>query len=415
MTEPTITQLGRYKILAELGRGAMGVVYRGEDPLLNRAVAIKTIIMSADMHERAEYEARFNQEAKAAGGLNHPHLITIHDIGREGDIAYMAMEYLDGVELRELMMRGRVPLALALDIAAQVAEGLAYAHEHDVVHRDIKPANVMILRGRHAKIMDFGIARLRISEVQTQAGTMLGSPKYMSPEQVTGLRADHRSDIFSLGIIIYELVSGTAPFSAATITGLMHNIATATPAPPSSVDRSLPGMLDLIIAKALEKEPDARYQSAQEIAADLRTCLEQLPASSTPVTPVAAAEKTAKMDIPLDTPTVIVNPETTAALEATRIAKQAGAEQTRRSDAASGTFMTRGTTTPLYVSRAFDSAEAVQAITAMTAPGTQNSAQADTLKNTDAARSHFWNNPDRIIFAVAMVIAIAGAALIALI
>lgn len=415
MIEPTITQLGRYKILAELGRGAMGVVYRGEDPLLNRAVAIKTIIMSADMHERAEYEARFNQEARAAGGLNHPHLITIHDIGREGDIAYMAMEYLDGVELRELMMRGRVPLALALDIAAQVAEGLAYAHEHDVVHRDIKPANVMILRGRHAKIMDFGIARLRISEVQTQAGTMLGSPKYMSPEQVTGLRADHRSDIFSLGIIIYELVSGTAPFAAATITGLMHNIATATPAPPSSVDRTLPGMLDLIVAKALEKEPDARYQSAQEIAADLRTCLEQLPAPSAPVTPAADAEKTAKMDIPLDTPTLIVNPETTAAFEATRVAQQAGAEHTRRSDAASGTFMTRGTTTPLYVSRAFDSAEALQAITAMTAPGTQNSAQADSLKNTDTARSHFWNNPDRKIFAVAMVIAIACAALIALI
>lgn len=415
MTEPTITQLGRYKILAELGRGAMGVVYRGEDPLLNRAVAIKTIIMSADMHERAEYEARFNQEAKAAGGLNHPHLITIHDIGREGDIAYMAMEYLDGVELRELMMRGRVPLALALDIAAQVAEGLAYAHEHDVVHRDIKPANVMILRGRHAKIMDFGIARLRISEVQTQAGTMLGSPKYMSPEQVTGLRADHRSDIFSLGIIIYELVSGTAPFAAATITGLMHNIATATPPPPSSVDRSLPRMLDLIIAKALEKEPDARYQSAQEIAADLRTCLEQLPAASAPVPPVAAAEKTAKMDIPLDTPTVIVNPETTAAFEATRVAKQVAAEHTRRTDAASGTFMTRGTTTPLYASHAFDSREALQAITAMTAPGTQNSAEADSLKNTDTARSHFWNNPDRIIFAVAMVIAIACAALIALI
>ena len=232
MAEPIITQLGRYKILAELGRGAMGVVYRGEDPLLSREVAIKTIIMSADMQERSEFEARFYQEAKAAGSLNHHNLITIYDIGREGDTAYMAMELLDGVDLRELMMRGRIALPLALEIAAQVADGLFYAHERGVVHRDIKPANVMILRGRHAKIMDFGIARLRISEVQTQAGTMLGSPKYMSPEQITGLRADHRSDIFSLGIIIYELVSGAAPFSAATITGLMHNIATAVQPPP---------------------------------------------------------------------------------------------------------------------------------------------------------------------------------------
>jgi eukaryotic-like serine/threonine-protein kinase len=402
MAEPTITQLGRYKILAELGRGAMGVVYRGEDPLLSRAVAIKTIIMSADIQERAEYEARFYQEAKAAGSLNHPNLITIHDIGREAEIAYMAMELLDGVELRSLMVSGRVALALALDIALQVADGLAYAHEHGVVHRDIKPANIMIIRGRHAKIMDFGIARLRVSEIQTQAGTMLGSPKYMSPEQVTGMRADHRSDIFSLGIIIYELVSGAAPFAAATITGLMHNIATATPPPPSSVDRSLPGMLDLIVARALEKEPDARYQDAKEIAADLRACLEQLPASSA-AAPAADMEKTAKMDIPLDAPTVILKPDATAAFEATRVEKPAAAEHTRRTDAASGTFMTRGTTTPLHVSRAFDSDEALQVLASMAIPGAKHS-----------ARRHARKNQDRTLFAVAMVIAIVCAVLIAL-
>ncbi len=285
---------------------------------------------------------------------------------------------------------------------------------HGVVHRDIKPANVMILRGRHAKIMDFGIARLRISEVQTQAGTMLGSPKYMSPEQITGLRADHRSDIFSLGIVIYELVSGAAPFSAATVTGLMHNIATAAPPPPSSVDRSLPGMLDLIITKALEKEPEARYQDAQEIAADLRACLAQLPASSAAVTPVAEAEKTAKMDILLDTPTVITKPETTAAFEATRVAKKEAAEHTRRTDVASGTFMTRGAVTPLYLSRAFGSAEALQALAAMAEPGGQNSAQSGSVKKTVTAWLHSWNNPDRKIFAAAMLIAIVCAALIAL-
>ena len=414
MAEPIITQLGRYKILAELGRGAMGVVYRGEDPLLSREVAIKTIIMSADMQERSEFEARFYQEAKAAGSLNHHNLITIYDIGREGDIAYMAMELLDGVDLRELMMRGRIALPLALEIAAQVADGLFYAHERGVVHRDIKPANVMILRGRHAKIMDFGIARLRISEVQTQAGTMLGSPKYMSPEQITGLRADHRSDIFSLGIIIYELVSGAAPFSAATITGLMHNIATAVQPPPSSLDRSLPGMLDLIITKALEKEPEARYQGAQEIAADLRACLKQLPASSAAVTPVAEAEKTAKLDISFDTPTVIIKPESTVAFEATRVAKKEPAEHTRRTDAASGTFMTRGTVTPLYLSRAFGSDEALQTLAAMEQPGAQNSSQAGASKNGVTAWLHSWNNPERKIFAATMVIAIVCAVLIVL-
>ena len=414
MAEPIITQLGRYKILAELGRGAMGVVYRGEDPLLSREVAIKTIIMSADMQERSEFEARFYQEAKAAGSLNHHNLITIYDIGREGDTAYMAMELLDGVDLRELMMRGRIALPLALEIAAQVADGLFYAHERGVVHRDIKPANVMILRGRHAKIMDFGIARLRISEVQTQAGTMLGSPKYMSPEQITGLRADHRSDIFSLGIIIYELVSGAAPFSAATITGLMHNIATAVQPPPSSLDRSLPGMLDLIITKALEKEPEARYQGAQEIAADLRACLEQLPASSAALTPAGEAEKTAKLDISFDTPTVIIKPESTVAFEATRVAKKEPAEHTRRTDAASGTFMTRGTVTPLYLSRAFGSDEALQTLAAMEQPGAQNSSQAGASKNGVTAWLHSWNNPERKIFVATMVIAIVCAVLIVL-
>ena len=416
MADSTLTLLGRYKILAELGRGTMGIVYRGEDPLLNRTVAIKTIIMSSDAQERAEYEARFYQEAKAAGGLNHPNLITIHDIGREGDTAYMAMELLDGVELRELMRRGRVALPLALEIAAQVADGLAYAHERGVIHRDIKPANVMVIRGRHAKIMDFGIARMRVSEVQTQAGTMLGSPKYMSPEQVTGLRADHRSDIFSLGIMLYELVSGTPPFSAPTITGLMHNIVAATAPPPSSMDRSLPGMLDLIIAKALEKEPDARYQDAAEIAADLRACLEQLTGSpaAAPAPPPADAEKTAKLDVPLDLRTLSLKPETTVASEATRVAGREAVERTRRMDVASGTRIATGTVTPLYLSRAFDSDEVLKRLAVMASTGVRDAAAAESVKSIGNALRHVWGNPDRRIFAAAMAIAIVCAALIAL-
>ncbi len=276
MSDAELTQLGRYRILAELGRGAMGVVYKAEDPLLNRAVAIKTIILSADPEERAEYQARFYQEAKAAGGLNHPNVITIHDIGREGDIAYMAMELLDGVELRDMMKRGRVPLPLALDIAAQVAVGLAFAHERGVVHRDIKPGNIMIVHERRAKIMDFGIARMRLSDIKTQAGAILGSPKYMSPEQVTGMRADHRSDIFSLGIMLYELAAGAPPFAGTEVSLIMHQIATVTPRPPSAINPSLPPMLDMIAAKALQKNLDARYQSAAEFAADLRACLDGL-------------------------------------------------------------------------------------------------------------------------------------------
>lgn len=415
MAGSTLNQLGRYKILAELGRGAMGVVYRGEDPLLNRVVAIKTVIMSSDAQERAEYEARFYQEAKAAGGLNHPNLITIHDIGREGDTAYMAMELLDGVELRELMKQGRVALALALEIAAQVADGLAFAHERGVVHRDIKPANVMIIRGRHAKIMDFGIARVRVSEIKTQAGTVLGSPKYMSPEQVTGLRADHRSDIFSLGIMIHEMVCGSPPFSATTVPGLMHAITSATPPPPSSVDRALPGMLDLIVAKMLEKEPDARYQDAAEIAADLRACLELVTDSSAaaPAALFADMEKTARLDIETDAHTVTLHPAARISAEATLVAGRDPMKRSRRTDVASGTRISTGRAPPLYLSRAFNSEEALNRLAVMASTGVQEVTGAVSVKSLGNTLRHIWGNPERRIFAVAMVIAVACAAFIA--
>jgi serine/threonine-protein kinase len=276
MSKAKLKQLGRYRLVAELGRGAMGIVYRAEDPLLNRTVAVKSIILMDDPATRSDYEARFFQEAKAAGGLNHPNLVTIHDVGREGDIAYMAMELLEGTELRALMARGRVPLPFALDVVAQAADGLAHAHEHGVVHRDIKPGNIMIVHDRTAKIMDFGIARVRASDVKTQTGAILGSPRYMSPEQVTGQPADRRSDIFSLGVVLYELVAGEPPFTAPTVTQLMHQIATATPRPPSASSPAVPAMLDLIVARALQKQPAERYQSAAELASDLRSCLKEL-------------------------------------------------------------------------------------------------------------------------------------------
>jgi serine/threonine-protein kinase len=254
----------------------MGIVYRAEDPLLARTVAIKTIIMSHDAGDHDEYEARFYQEARAAGGMSHPGIITVYDIGREGDVAYIAMELLEGTELREVMKIGRVPLAMAIDLAAQVADALAFAHGRGVVHRDVKPGNIMILPGQRAKIMDFGIARVRVSDIKTQTGMLMGSPKYMSPEQIAGSPVDHRADIFSLGVVLYELVTGVAPFGAADLTQLMHQVSAGAPRAPTELDPSLPPTLDLILAKALAKEREARYQHAGELAADLRSCAADL-------------------------------------------------------------------------------------------------------------------------------------------
>ncbi len=264
MTEPWL--LGRYEVVAELGKGAMGVVYRANDPMLNRMVAIKTINTEEAGHEgMAEYEARFYTEAKAAGGLNHPNIIIIYDIGKSGHLVYMAMEYIEGKELREMLADGKpIPVAQAVDIAAQVGEGLAYAHQHQVVHRDIKPANIMITPEGRAKIADFGIARMRSSETRTQTGVILGSPKYISPEQVVGKRADHRSDIFSLGVILYECITGSTPFNGEGLSALMYQITNHDPSPPSASNSQVPVMLDYIMAKVLAKAPEARYQSAAD-------------------------------------------------------------------------------------------------------------------------------------------------------
>lgn len=273
MTQPA--QIGRYDVVAEIGRGAMGVVYRAVDPMLERTVAIKTINMALDPGEMEHYEKRFTIEARAAGGLNHPNIVTIHDIGRSGDLAYMAMEFLEGRELKDLIAGSELTVDRALEIAAQAADGLTYAHQHDVVHRDIKPANIMILSDGRVKIMDFGIARMRTADVRTQTGVVLGSPRYLSPEQVLGKRSDGRADIFSLGVILYEMVAGQPPFNGIDVNSLMFQIVNFTPPPPSTVNTALPQMLDLIIAKALAKSADERYTSIAELAADLRACRQQ--------------------------------------------------------------------------------------------------------------------------------------------
>jgi serine/threonine-protein kinase len=270
-------QLGRYELLSELGQGAMGVVYKARDPVLDRIVAVKTINLTLPKDELSEYEARFYQEARAAGGLNHPNIVTIYDIGKSERMAYMAMEFLEGEELRSVLShREPLPVMLALDIAGQVAEGLDYAHERHIVHRDIKPANIMVVRDGLVKITDFGIARMRTNEIKTMTGMILGSPKYMSPEQVAGKRADHRADLFSLGVVLYEMLTGEAPFLADSIHGIMYQILNFTPPAPSARNREVPEMVDLVVAKALKKGVGERYQSAREFADDLRSCREAL-------------------------------------------------------------------------------------------------------------------------------------------
>ncbi len=286
-----ISHLGRYEIIGELGQGAMGVVYKARDPLIDRVVAIKTINLNQALEEREEYEARFYQEARAAGRLSHHNIVTIYDVGKSGDVAYIAMEFLEGRELRDVLNeRSSLPIAEVLDIVAQVAHGLFYAHEHGIVHRDVKPSNIMIQKDGHVKITDFGIARMASAAVRTQTGMVLGSPKYMSPEQVMGKLTDQRSDIFSLGIMLYEMLTGRPPFSGENVNAIMYQTLNATPPQPSSMNPAVPDMLNFIVAKALAKKVDERYQNAKEFAEDLRACRDSLPQQGTEAPPVLRSQ-----------------------------------------------------------------------------------------------------------------------------
>ena len=264
------TKLGRYEIIETLGRGSMGVVYKAKDPAIGRTVAIKVV----DLHalapdEKERYEARFRQEAKAAGALNHPNLVTIHDLGESDDLAYIAMEFLEGTELGKVH---NLSIDEALNIAIQAAAGLHYAHQHDIVHRDIKPANIMLLKNRQVKICDFGIAKLASPLLHTKTGIIMGSPLYMAPEQIQGRPVDKRADIFSLGIVLYEMLTGSTPFSANTSDKVMLAIVNDTPPKASTLNPDVSEMLDTIVAKCLAKDPAERYQDAGELESDLRVC-----------------------------------------------------------------------------------------------------------------------------------------------
>ena len=263
-------EIGRYRIVGQLGSGAMGVVYRGYDPLLERTVAIKTIKLDLPPEEREAFEQRFFQEAKSAGRLNHPNIVTVYDAGQAGDMTYIAMEFLEGRDLRQLMVKDKpIPPELAVDIVTGIAEGLAYAHRHGVVHRDVKPANIMILQNGSVKLADFGIAHLQ-SGTKTHTTTVLGTPTYMAPEQFAGKPVDGRSDIFSLGVVLYELLTGRAPFDADTVAGVMYRVVRKPARAPSSILHLDHPWFDYILSKALAKEPENRYQTASEFATDLR-------------------------------------------------------------------------------------------------------------------------------------------------
>lgn len=274
-----VERLGRYEILGKLGQGAMGVVYKARDPLIERIVAIKTVNLAGLSRDEADsYEQRFYREAKSAGRLNHPNIVTIHDVGRSDGLAYIAMEFLEGRSLRQMLDSGVVlPPDKAVRIAYQIAKGLAFAHKNGVVHRDVKPANIMVLRNGTVKIMDFGVALLPAGSL-TLAGTAFGSPKYMSPEQVVGRPVDGRSDIFSLGAVLYELLTGVPPFCGEDVNAILYQVINDMPPAPSSRNPEVPAALDAIVLKAMAKHPDERHQDARDLAKDLCNFREPAPA-----------------------------------------------------------------------------------------------------------------------------------------
>lgn len=272
------SSLGRYEILEELGRGSMGVVYRANDPLIGRQVAIKTVnLHDLAPEKRKEYETRFHQEAKAAGSLNHPNIVTIYDLGRSGEEVFIAMELLEGRQLHDDTSElPRLPPAQALNIAAQVADGLAYAHHRGIVHRDIKPSNIILVGDNLAKIADFGIAQISAPLISTRTGMIIGSPLYMSPEQIQSSGTDARSDIFSLGIVLYQMLTGQRPFSGSDAHSVMYKIVNENPPGFSAVNANIPPALESIVLRCLAKKPRDRYQDAAELAKDLRACRDQL-------------------------------------------------------------------------------------------------------------------------------------------
>ena len=264
-------RIGRYLVKGRIGKGGMGMVYRGLDEKLKREVAVKTLVAEGSLDP--DSRKRFEVEAQAAAQLSHPNIVTIHDVGEDRGILYIVMEVLPGADLESLLRSGEaLPLAEKLDIVAQVCRGLAFAHERGVVHRDIKPSNVRLLDDGTAKIMDFGIAKLGPDHHITKTGMMVGTVHYMSPEQVRGRPLDGRTDVFSAGVILYELLAGERPFKGDDVTAILYKIVNEEP-PPLSLDAlgEIGARLRGVIEKALAKDPAARSRPCSTAGSGCRS------------------------------------------------------------------------------------------------------------------------------------------------
>jgi serine/threonine-protein kinase len=272
-------RFGRYETLGELGRGAMGVVYKARDPQIDRTVAVKTIALHGqDPEAEKEFRMRFQNEAQAAGRLHHPGIVSVFDVGEDPETQdpYIVLEYVDGEALNRILKREKkLPIERALQLTEEVALALSYAHAQGVTHRDVKPGNILIAQDGRPKIADFGIAKLNLANL-TVPGKLLGTPAYMAPEQLSGTAADGRSDLFSLGVILYAMVTGHSPFQGDSATTVCFKVANREPVPASALDMNLPREIDSIIARAMAKDPKRRYQTGAEFAgalAELRTAL----------------------------------------------------------------------------------------------------------------------------------------------
>ena len=277
MSGAEIKTVGRYEILAKVGQGAMGVVYRAQDPTIRRVVALK--VLPADPVAPTEQTAAqtrssaglFEREAQAAGSLLHPNIVTLYDAGRDGSWYYLAMEFVEGGTFAaEIARAGKLDIARAVEVVAVVADALDFAHERGVVHRDIKPANLMILPDQTVKVADFGIARLSSATSTMTGDMMVGTPHYMSPEQVRGGKIDGRSDLFSLAVVLYEALTGRKPFQAETLAAVLHSIMNSSPPPMHEIDAAIPPELAGIVSKAMARNAEERYPRGKDMASDLR-------------------------------------------------------------------------------------------------------------------------------------------------
>jgi serine/threonine protein kinase len=287
-----VQKVGRYQVEGELGQGAMGVVYKATDPTIGRQVALKTLRLDIHGIEADEMHRRFQNEARAAGVLNHPNIITIYDAGEDGTLFYIAMEFIVGETLAAILKKRRVlPVEHVVGITRGVCNGLDFAHSKGIIHRDIKPANIMIAADGTAKIMDFGIAKAAGN--LTTAGQVLGTPNYMSPEQVRGKPLDGRTDLFSLGVVIYEMLTGTKPFAAENVTSIIYKIVNEDPVAPHELNPRIDPGLSAIVMRALSKDANDRYQSGADLAREISnySSYRAPSTSATGVQPSAAGQK----------------------------------------------------------------------------------------------------------------------------